>query len=78
MQKTRASEELLGQLHQAVTEDLLRRISSGEATPAELNAAIKLLQNNGIEAVAAEESPLGKLVAALPTFDDEDSEYKYQ
>lgn len=72
MAKTRASEELLGSLHLAVTEDLLRRISSGEASPAELNAAIKLLQNNGIEAIATEDSPLGKLVASLPKFDDEE------
>ena len=72
--KTRASEETLGKLHEAVTLDLLRRIESGEASPAELNAAIKLLQNNGIEAIATDESPLGKLVESLPTFDD-DEEY---
>ena len=70
--KTRASDELLGSLHLAVTNDLLRRVLSGEATPAELNAAIKHLQNNGIEAVATEESPLGRLVASLPTFDDDE------
>lgn len=70
--KTRASEDLLGSLHDAVAKDLLKRVMSGEASPAELNAAIKFLQNNGIEAIATEESPLGKLVAALPTFDDEE------
>jgi len=70
--KKRASEDILGSLHDAVANDLLRRVMSGEANPAELNAAIKFLQNNGIEAVATEENPLGKLVAALPTFDDEE------
>lgn len=70
--KKRASEDILGSLHDAVANDLLRRVMSGEASPAELNAAIKFLQNNGIEAVATEENPLGKLVAALPTFDDEE------
>ena len=73
--KTRASEEILGKLHEAVTLDLLRRIESGEASPAELNAAIKLLQNNGIEAIAIDESPLGKLVDSLPTFNDEEDEH---
>jgi hypothetical protein len=70
--KKRATEDLLGSLHDAVAKDLLRRVMSGEATPAELNAAIKFLQNNGIEAVVTETNPLGMLVSALPTFDDED------
>lgn len=71
MNKTRASEELLGQLHEAVTTDLLRRVKSGDASPAELNAAIKLLQNNGIEAILTEESPLKALMDSLPKFEDE-------
>ena len=70
--KTRANEEILGLLHDVVAKDLLRRVMSGEATPAELNAAIKFLQNNGIEAIATDDNPLGKLVASLPTFDDEE------
>ena len=68
----RASEEILGSLHDAVASDLLKRVASGEATPAELNAAIKFLQNNGIEAITTPENPLGQLVAALPTFEDDD------
>jgi hypothetical protein len=72
MTKKRASEELLGSLHDAVANDLLRRVMSGEASPAELNAAIKFLQNNGIEAIATEDSPLAKLVASLPSFDDDE------
>lgn len=71
---SRASEEILGQLHTVLAEDLLRRIQSGEATPAELNAAIKFLQNNGIEAVHAENSPLAALVASLPKFGVEEEE----
>jgi predicted RNA-binding Zn ribbon-like protein len=72
--KKRASDEVLGALHELVAKELTHRIAGGEATPADLNAAIKFLQNNGIEAIATEESPLGKLVASLPTFDDEDIE----
>lgn len=72
----RATEELLGALHDAVAKELLNRVLGGEASPAELNAAIKFLQNNGIEAaVATEESPLGKLAAALPSFDDGEDDH---
>lgn len=69
---TRASEDILGKLHDQVAKTLLAKIESGEATPAEINAAIKFLQNNGIEAKLTDDNALGKLVASLPTFDDED------
>ena len=67
----RASDEVMGELHVMVAESLLDKIKSGEASPAELNAAIKFLQNNGIEATMAPGSPLDKLVNALPSFDDD-------
>lgn len=70
--KKRASEDILGSLHDAIANDLLRRVLSGEASPAELNAAIKFLQNNGIEAVPTEDNPLGKLMSSLPVFDDDE------
>lgn len=70
--KNRASEELLGMLHDVVAKDLLRRIQSGEANPAELNAAIKFLKDNGIESVNEEGSDINKLAFALPVFADED------
>ena len=69
--KTRASEAVLGQLHDAVAQTLLAKVTSGEASPAEINAAIKFLQNNGIEAVVEEGDTLDKLAHALPVFDDE-------
>ena len=70
--KKRATEDTLGELHRLVAQALTDKINSGEATPADMNAAIKFLQNNGIEAIAIDESPLGKLVESLPTFDDEE------
>lgn len=77
MSKHRATEELLGVLHEAVAKDLLSRITSGEATPAEINAAIKFLQNNGIEAIMTDENPLGQLYQSLPQFeDDEEADYR--
>lgn len=68
----RATEELLGELHEMTATFLLKRVKSGEASPAEINAAIKFLQNNGIEAVrGTAHDPLGALAASLPTFDDD-------
>jgi ABC-type Zn uptake system ZnuABC Zn-binding protein ZnuA len=67
-----ASEELLGLLHDAVAQDLIRRLQSGEATAAEISAAIKFLKDNGIEAVATEDSALKDLSESLPQFTDEE------
>ena len=61
-----ASSDLLKQLHNAVAVDLLSKIQDGEATAAELSAAIKFLKDNGIEALPMEGSPLGNLVDTLP------------
>lgn len=61
-----APKELLENLHRAVAEDLLDKIKSGEATAAEISAAIKFLKDNGIEAIPNAGSPLGDLVDSLP------------
>ena len=70
--KKRASDDVLGALHELVAKELTNRILSGEATPADMNAAIKFLQNNGIEALPVEGSPLAGILSSLPTFDDEE------
>jgi len=67
-----AKEETLGLLHEAVAQDLLAKIASGEASAQELNAAIKFLKDNNIEAVATEQNTLGSLAKALPDFDVEE------
>lgn len=64
-----ATEKLLGLLHDAVAQDLLARITGGEATAADLNAAIKFLKDNNIEALPTEDNSLGKLAEALPDFE---------
>lgn len=61
-----ASNELLQSLHNAVAVDLLEKINSGEATAAELSAAIKFLKDNGIEALPVSGTALGNLVDSLP------------
>lgn len=68
----KATEDLLGELHLAVTKDLLAKVNSGEATAADLNAAIKLLKDNKIEAnleLNVDAAELARHV--LPTFEDE-------
>jgi len=72
-----ANEKTLGSLHEAVAQDLIGKIESGEATAQELNAAIKFLKDNGIEARPSKNDSLGKLAESLPTFEtpyDDDSD----
>jgi hypothetical protein len=61
-----APKDIMEALHVAVAQDLLAKIQSGEASAAELSAAIKFLKDNGIEALPTEGSPLGNLVDSLP------------
>jgi len=67
-----AKEETLGLLHEAVAQDLLAKVRSGEASAQELNAAIKFLKDNGIEALNTPDSPLNNLLNELPDFDAEE------
>tara|TARA_B110000908_G_C10241301_1_gene446250 strand:- start:2141 stop:2365 length:225 start_codon:yes stop_codon:yes gene_type:complete len=69
-----ATTDILATLHNAVAEDLLGKVLGGEATAQELNAAIKFLKDNGIEALPVENSPLADLASSLPSFTDEDSD----
>jgi len=69
-----ATNDILATLHNAVAEDLLSKVLGGEATAQELNAAIKFLKDNGIEALPVENSPLAELASSLPSFTDEDSD----
>lgn len=45
---TTTSKDLLSQLHEALTKQLLDRIESGEATAADFAAAAKFLKDNSI------------------------------
>lgn len=59
-------QDQLQTLHIRLTEELLQRIESGEAKPADLNVARQLLKDNGIEAIPVDDSPLKKLLDTLP------------
>jgi hypothetical protein len=68
----RASEDLFDQLHSMLTVEIMDRIKSGEATTADLRAAIDWLKVNGITGVPVSGSPLAGLLAEMPdlTFDE--------
>jgi hypothetical protein len=54
-------------LHEAVTQELLLRVRSGEATASELSVAVKFLKDNGASLdVIMAESPMDNLLKDLP------------
>ena len=60
----------LEELHEVVTEELLARVRTGEATSAELSVAVKFLKDNGASTdVIIAESPMANLLNDLP-FED--------
>lgn len=59
--------QLIDSLHEAVTQQLLLRVRSGEATASELSVAVKFLKDNGASLdVITAESPMANLLQDLP------------
>ena len=56
----------LKDLHLLLTEELISRMESGEATSAEMAVAVKFLKDNNIDAFPIDGSPLSKLAESLP------------
>ena len=67
----KANEDAFNQLHNLVTQELLNRIKSGEATTADLKAACDWLTKNDISGVAYDGNPLDKLASVMPKVDPE-------
>ena len=67
----KATEQKFNELHNILTEELLSRIRSGEASTQDLKAAIDWLKANDISGVAYEGNPLDKLANIMPTIDPE-------
>ena len=67
----RANEDSFNELHNLLTEELLHRIKSGEASTQDLKAAIDWLKQNDITGVAVEGNPLSKLASIMPEIDPE-------
>tara|TARA_E500000305_G_scaffold54685_2_gene43659 strand:- start:938 stop:1165 length:228 start_codon:yes stop_codon:yes gene_type:complete len=68
----RAKEEAFEELHAILTNEIISRIKTGEATTADLRAAIEWLKVNDITGVAVAGSPLAGLAGLIPelTFED--------
>ena len=64
------SEDILKQIHQALCQDLLTKIQSGEASSADLSVARQFLRDNGIDCEASNNKPMLNLASSLP-FDDD-------
>jgi hypothetical protein len=71
MTKKKATEEMFNELHNMVTQELLNRIKSGEASTADLKAACDWLAKNDISGVAYQGNPLEKLATIMPKVDPE-------
>ena len=76
MKKKKATEDQFNELHNLVTKEILNRIKTGEATTADLKAAIEWLHKNDISGVAMNGNPLDKLAAIMPTVDPELVQHK--
>ena len=69
---TRANEEAFDELHGLVTNELINRIKTGEATTQDLKAATDWLAKNNITGVPVVGSPLASLFASMPELEFED------
>lgn len=71
MANNKATEDMFNELHNIVTQELLNRVKSGEASTADLKAACDWLAKNDISGVAYNGNPLDKLATILPKVDPE-------
>ena len=62
----------LEQIHAALAEELLRKISDGSATSSELNVARQFLKDNSIDCVVEASVPMLNLAKIMP-FDEEEA-----
>jgi len=62
-----ADKKLIDDLHAEVTQQLLLRVRSGEATASELSVAVKFLKDNGASLdVIMSDNPMASLLNELP------------
>ena len=59
-------EKILQDLHNAVANELLHRVVSGECQASDLNVARQFLKDNGIEAGTKQSEPMANLTKILP------------
>tara|TARA_R100001224_G_C3914201_1_gene112999 strand:- start:125 stop:340 length:216 start_codon:yes stop_codon:yes gene_type:complete len=56
----------LNNLHNALTETLLDKVTSGDAKAGDLNVARQFLKDNGIECIPTENNKMDDLMKNLP------------
>jgi len=62
-----ADRKTIDKLHEEVTQQLLLRVRSGEATASELSVAVKFLKDNGASLdVIMSDNPMASLLKELP------------
>ena len=64
--------EKLNTLFDAVADELLAKIQTGEAKPADLAVAVKFLKDNNISCLPVAGNPLSELMNSMP-FSEEDN-----
>jgi len=62
----------LNNLYDAVADELLAKIQSGEAKPADLAVAVKFLKDNDITAIPINDNALQQLMESMPFPSDKD------
>lgn len=67
----KATNDMFNELHNLVTQELLDRIKTGEATVQELKVACDWLSKNDISGVAMEGNHLQKLAELVPAINPE-------
>ena len=58
--------EKLNNLHSALTDTLLEKVTSGDAKAGDLNVARQFLKDNGIECIPTEKNGMEDLMKNLP------------
>ena len=59
----------LNNLHSALTDTLLEKVTSGDAKAGDLNVARQFLKDNGVECLPVEKNPMQELMENLPDLD---------
>lgn len=66
--------EIMKNLHEALAQELLDRVNSGEATASDLSVVRQFLKDNGIDSVPKKGDPLERLSHTLPFTEADDEE----
>lgn len=68
----KATENELSELHGELAKFFKMKLSSGDATAADLGQIRQFLKDNRIEATIEQDTNMGSLATLLPTFEDDD------